>query len=123
VFSNIVGGIQGYTGYSRSLNSIIVAFRGSSNIQNWILNIGTTRSSYSLCTGCSVHSGFYSGYNLVASQLKTNVNNLKAKYGSARLMVTGHSLGGALAILGSADLHQLYPVDSVITFGQPRIGN
>jgi len=46
VFSNSVGGIQGFTGYSQNLNAVVVAFRGSDNIQNWILNIGTTRSSY-----------------------------------------------------------------------------
>jgi hypothetical protein len=73
VFSNAVGGIQGFTGYSHSLNAIVVVFRGSSNIQNWILNIGTTRSSYSLCSGCSVHTGFNGGYNLVASAVKSAV--------------------------------------------------
>jgi hypothetical protein len=124
VFSNAVGGIQGFTGFSKGFNAIIVVFRGSNNIQNWILNIGTTRSSYSLCSNCAVHSGFLSGYNLVASSVRNAVQTLKAKYRTARLIVTGHSLGGALAILCTADLKNLFgTVDLTYTFGQPRVGN
>lgn len=124
VFSNAVGGIQGFTGFSKGFNAIIVVFRGSSNIQNWILNIGTTRSTYPLCSNCAVHSGFLGGYNLVASAVRNAVQNLKAKYRTARLIVTGHSLGGALAILCTADLKNIFgTVDLTYTFGQPRVGN
>lgn len=124
VFANSVGGIQGYTGYSHGLNAIVVVFRGSSNIQNWILNIGTTRTSYSLCSGCAVHSGFLAGYNLVSSAVKTAVQNLKAKYRGARLMISGHSLGGSLAILCTAELKSVFGnVDLTFTYGQPRVGN
>lgn len=124
VFSNAIGGIQGFTAFSHSLNAVLVVFRGSSNIQNWILNIGTTRSSYSLCSGCSVHTGFSGGYNLVASAVKTAVQNLKAKYRGSKLFITGHSLGGALAILCTADFKSVFgTVDLTYTFGQPRVGN
>ena len=64
------------------------------------------------------------GYNLVASAVRNAVQNLKAKYRTARLIVTGHSLGGALAILCTADLKNLFGnVDLTYTFGQPRVGN
>jgi len=39
-------------------------------------------------------------------------------------MITGHSLGGSLAILASTDLAKLHgKIDQVYTFGQPRVGN
>lgn len=38
-------------------------------------------------------------------------------------MVTGHSLGGSLAILAAADLAKSHKIDQVYTFGQPRVGN
>ena len=49
VFTNSASGIQGYTGYDGNLNAIVVVFRGSSNINNWILNLDTVRISYPLC--------------------------------------------------------------------------
>lgn len=61
---------------------------------------------------------------MVASAVKTAVQNLKAKYRTAKLYVTGHSLGGALAILCTADLKNVFGnVDLTYTYGQPRVGN
>lgn len=56
--------------------------------------------------------------------MKNGVQNLKAKYRGSKLYVTGHSLGGALAIFATADLHNVFgTVDLTYTFGQPRVGN
>lgn len=38
-FNNPGGDLQGFAGYSSTLKGIIVAFRGSSNIKNWITNL------------------------------------------------------------------------------------
>ena len=52
------------------------------------------------------------------------VNDLRAKYPSATIMMTGHSLGGALAIMGAVYLHSVYGiVEMLYTMGQPRVGN
>ena len=38
--------------------------------------------------------------------------------------MTGHSLGGALAVIAAAELQSRYnSVYSLYTFGQPRVGN
>lgn len=61
---------------------------------------------------------------MVASAIKNTVQTLKAKYRGAKLIVTGHSLGGALAILCTADLKtSIGTVDYTYTYGQPRVGN
>jgi predicted lipase len=40
------------------------------------------------------------------------------------MIVNGHSLGGALAILAAVDIKLHFGrVNSVYTFGQPRVGN
>ena len=39
-------------------------------------------------------------------------------------MITGHSLGGALAVMAAAHLHNKYKmVEYLYTQGQPRVGN
>jgi predicted lipase len=124
VFSNSAGGVQGFVGFSTNLKSIIVSFRGSSNIKNWISNLNAARTTYAVCSGCQVHSGFNSAYNLVKNDLHSLVEQYTAMFRGSRIMVTGHSLGGALAILAASDFITLYgKVDEVYTFGQPRVGN
>lgn len=115
---------QGYVGYDSSKSAIVVSFRGSESIQNWISNLDAILTDYPPCSGCRVHKGFYraeqSSVNAVISEVKT----LKQKYPSYSVVVTGHSLGAALATLVSVDLKAagLGPV-RVFTFGSPRVGN
>jgi len=101
-----------------------VAFRGSVDISNWILNLKTVRTDYPLCSGCSVHIGFNQGFNSVKSQVEANLNSLLALYRSAKIVVTGHSLGGALGVMAAAHIQNVYKnVDQLYTMGQPRVGN
>ena len=118
------GSVFAVLGYSSEYNRIVVAFRGSVDIANWILNLEAVRISYPLCSGCSVHNGFNEGYNSVKSSVEATIDNLRRKYTSAKIMVTGHSLGGALAVMAAAHLQDRYNlVEMLYTLGQPRVGN
>lgn len=49
--------------------------------------------------------------------------SLKAKHSSAKILVSGHSLGGAIAYLAAVDITKLgHKVDYFYTYGAPRIG-
>lgn len=41
----------------------------------------------------------------------------------AKLLITGHSLGGAAAVIAAVALHAIVPDPVVYTFGAPRVGN
>eukprot|EP00898_Chlorokybus_atmophyticus_P002450 jgi/Chlat1/3205/Chrsp22S03485 len=75
-----------------------------------------------------VHTGFYSCWRSVACQVVSLVEKARSG-GSAgkRLLICGHSLGGALAMLCAYDMTTvlgLAPADvTVYTFGSPRLGN
>ena len=43
---------DGYVGYSSDLNTIIVSFRGSNNIPNWIENLNFEKVPYLFCLRC-----------------------------------------------------------------------
>ena len=124
VFTQSVGDLQGFTGYSTTINAIIVSFRGSSNIQNWIVHLSANMVSYPKCSSCKVHAGFYASWNLIKSTIMSQLQSLTALYRNAPIYLTGHSLGGALASLAGPDVKQTYKnVKGMITFGEPRVGN
>ena len=77
-----------------------------------------------------VHRGFYQawtdqGFN---QRIVKRVGELMASMQgpeAPRLLLTGHSLGGALATLCAHDLRTTYKQQelTVYTFGEPRVGN
>lgn len=123
-FSNSVGDLQGFTGFSSSLNGIVVAFRGSSNIQNWIINLSTNMVAYSKCSGCKVHNGFNTAWGLAKTTVLAQLQTLRAIHRNAPIYITGHSLGGAIATISATDLKEIFGnIHTVLTFGEPRVGN
>ena len=115
--------LQWFSGYRDGMG-IILAFRGSKSIQNWIVNLSANLTSYPKCSGCQVHLGFYTAWQLAYNQVLNRINSLRSLYRDAPIYVTGHSLGGAMASLAVVDMHHLYgSVHRMITFGEPRVGN
>lgn len=77
-----------------------------------------------MCDGCSVHLGFNQGYNSVKPQVLAWVDSIRAIYSDAKIILTGHSLGGALSVMAASHLHSIYgTVTHLYTMGQPRVGN
>lgn len=116
---------DGYVGYAESTNTIVVSFRGSSNIPNWIENLNFEKVPYIYCLRCEIHAGFLAAYAAVATQLTSKVKEILAAHPTAALLATGHSLGGALAMIAALELKRLYNPSSVEihSYGAPRIGN
>lgn len=115
---------HGYIGIQPSIQAIVITFRGSEDIQNWITNLDALLTSYPLCSGCNVHKGFYDAEQQVLPLILPTIKSLKASYPSYQILVTGHSLGAALATLLAADLINvgLSPV-KLFNYGSPRVGN
>lgn len=83
----------------------MLSFRGSRTLSNWLANLNAALSPSSLCSGCEVHSGFWQNYQTVASTLQDKIDSARQTYPGYALITTGHSLGGALALLSGTDLH------------------
>ncbi|CAA0814274.1 alpha/beta-Hydrolases superfamily protein [Striga hermonthica] len=123
--------LQGFVGVATDLNAIVIAFRGTQehSIQNWVEDLYWKQLDidYPGVDGAMVHHGFYTAYH--NTSLRPGVINAiqKAKelYGDIKIMVTGHSMGGAMAAFCALDLRLSLREQNVqvMTFGQPRIGN
>ena len=120
----------GFLAYNPETQTIVLSFRGSNrnSFQNWVLqNINMFRTSYlnPQCAGCFVHRGFYQAYNnLPVSDMMFDIKALKSKYPNAKVVITGHSLGAAMANFAYLDAcDTISQVDLIITYGAPRVGN
>jgi triacylglycerol lipase len=119
--------------------AIVVAFRGSEapstldGLKDWLL---TNANNYLILpegksgadfaaagVGTRFHRGFLDALEMIWEPLLTATDQaLKTK--ERPLWVTGHSLGGALALLAAWRFQRNFlSVHEIITFGAPMIGN
>ena len=117
-------GIQGYIANGNSFT--VLAFRGSDHgeIDDWIGN-----ADFDLVYDPNVRGGqVHSGFQRAAASIWTEVDALVAehRHPDQKLLLTGHSLGGALAVLTAARFaseQRSDEIDGIFTFGQPRVGD
>lgn len=95
----------------------IICFRGTNSITDMGFDVWFTKTAAYGGKG-KVHNGFEKALQSVWPQLIGKLDK------NTRVFVTGHSLGGALAILTA---HRLtldnYALAAVYTYGAPRVGN
>lgn len=95
---------------------VLVAFRGTQGLNDWLSNLDLfpTRRAYG-----RVHAGFFEQFDEVRKDAEDTIRGV----GRARLCITGHSLGGAIATIAAAEWADLFPVEAIYTYGQPAVGN
>jgi hypothetical protein len=99
---------------------VVVAFRGSEieDYKDVTTDIGIVQDAW-VGKG-KVHTGFSKALpEAEIEKLHDKLASLKSTDPCPRLLITGHSLGAALAVLASAVHHP----DYLYTFGCPRVGN
>ncbi|MFC5723975.1 lipase family protein [Streptomyces gamaensis] len=101
---------------------VLTAFRGTEprEIRDWLSDADATRVPGPDGTGF-VHHGFAKALDSVYGTVRDAIAEFRTAGQS--VLFTGHSLGGALAVLAGARLYLEEPnlrADGVYTFGQPR---
>ncbi|XP_021714315.1 uncharacterized protein LOC110682310 [Chenopodium quinoa] len=135
-------------------DKFIVAFRGTTDAYDWctdfdyswchIDGMGRTHRGFMIALGLREFSLLYEDYKcdfpnnqieqdpekpIAYYVIRDKLKEIMAENKRAKFIVTGHSLGGALAILFPAilayhgEVELLERMEAVYTFGQPRVGN
>lgn len=116
--------IFGLIGKNPAAKIAFVSFRGTQTPIDWEHNLEAVYEPYEFVAGAGdVHLGFRSVYKTLRDSALTAVQ--EASKDCDRLFVTGHSLGGALAVLSAPDLAVNAPaklIPTLVTFAGPRAG-
>jgi len=105
--------------------TVMVALRGTELLHEWLDNFDFIPAPYGPVPGRgTVHQGFQLVYYSIRNSLVGLVRQNAA--GRKNLLITGHSLGGALCALAAPDLmndaaQNLSP--TVYTWAEPRVGH
>lgn len=132
-----------YGRLTRDPEYVIIVFRGTNSIANLKTDVNQsladlTANANKIGYGCKVHEGFLEGYKgSLRAELRSKFSTfLKERVnddGVKKIVISGHSLGGALATLyaydfgvylksenhGFNNIPKLY----LVTFGSPRVGD
>lgn len=118
-----IHGTQCYIGIMPPL--LRITFRGTDSDTDWRLDMRFWKKRIPYDNASSkirVHSGFITAYksDVVRKKIHQYITD-----DICNIQITGHSLGGALAILCAVDLQYNFPHKDyeVVVFGCPRVGN
>ncbi|KAJ7879384.1 Alpha/Beta hydrolase protein [Mycena leptocephala] len=136
-----IGRTQGFIVRDHKREEIVVAFRGTFSLREAVIDARVLLvpfESPGIEELVHVHRGFLGAYNNVAADVVATVKKELRDYPAYRVVVTGHSLGGAVASLAAPSLKAALLPDVTLklyTFGpsffllmpfdigQPRVGN
>ena len=114
---------EGFVAIDPVESLIVVSLRGSDSVVNYIDDVLFLYTSCDFIPGGKVHTGFWNNWLASQSTIVSAVENATAAYPTYSLVVTGHSLGAAVATIAAAYLRENgYPCD-LYTYGSPRVGN
>jgi triacylglycerol lipase len=118
------GNIFGLTAVNTATKTIAVSFRGTQSLEDWLADLDFVAIPYSSVKNSgNVHMGFQLVYNAVRDSVAQLVR-LALAAGCQNIWITGHSLGGALALLCAPDLVSNVSkgiVPRLYTFAGPRV--
>ncbi|KAK0100363.1 hypothetical protein ONS95_008317 [Cadophora gregata] len=116
--------VSGYVGIDSANKAIVISYKGTKSLANLIADLLIPKESCSeLVKGCKLHQGFFYAWGDVKSTTMRAVRSAKATYPSYSIVLTGHSLGGAVATIAAAYLRKEGYACDVYSYGSPRVGN
>ena len=124
---NLVTDTQAAIFKDDNAKELILSFPGSASLQDFITDFSFVplyQATAAGCMNCRVHGGFYVAWRSIADEVTTALADLQSKNPRYITIITGHSLGGAIATLAYTDLKaSSVPIKTAYTMGAPRVGN
>jgi triacylglycerol lipase len=107
----------GFVARNKTSNDVFVTFRGTRSLDDWISNLGFPHTAH---PWGNVYKGFDEIYLQCSADVIAAVSGVSKP---ARVIATGHSLGGALSTLAAADVRINGIAVGLYNFASPRTGD
>jgi hypothetical protein len=109
-------------GFLETKTTVFIVFKGTSRFNEVITDIKFFKTDDEFGIPGRIHRGFY---DTLKDDIPVLVHKIKTILDGRKLILTGHSLGGALACILHAYIQKKEPeLDSeLITLGAPRVGD
>ncbi|KAG8418262.1 hypothetical protein J3458_005687 [Metarhizium acridum] len=117
--------VGGYVAKNPSKQHIAVVLKGTDSAGDIATDAAIGQIDSDLCEGCKVHKGFGSAFDQLKGQLEQTIKTEKAVPGQEnwRLVVTGHSLGAAVATIAGSSLRKQGMSLDMYLYSSPLVGN
>lgn len=130
----------GFIAIDHHHQAIHMAFRGSSTRWDWLHDFSIAPTEYTpfsfkkyvkqvelgnipRCDDCKLHSGFNKFLSSLQESFLTTLENTYNSYPDYNLVISGHSLGAAVAVLCGLEVKIRGYNPTVVTYAQPKIFN
>ena len=120
--NSIKSDVTGFVATDSTNNLIVISFRGSRSVRNWITNVAFPVLPTTICPTCNASTGFWNSWLEAQKPVLAALATARKQYPSYRIVATGHSLGGALASLAAGYLRSTGTTVDLYTYGAPKIG-
>ena len=123
IYSSLLTDVTGYIAVDTTRSLTVLAFRGSKSVRNFLADADFPQVPTDICAGCTADQGFWDSWLEARSGILATLMATHARYPSSSVVVTGHSLGAAIAEIATAEIKKLgTPVD-LYNFGSPRVSS
>lgn len=120
--NSIKSDITGFVATDTTNKLIVLSFRGSRSVRNWLTNVQFPVIPTTICATCASSIGFWSSWLEAQTNVLSAIKTAQAQYPTFKVVATGHSLGGALASLAAGVLRAQGTTVDLYTYGAPKVG-
>jgi len=125
--TNALQDLAAFVAWDSMSNAMVVSFRGTimSSVRNFVRDISFIKTfPLSQYPSAGVHRGFWNAWVELEEKVVAALGNLALHHQTTAVIVTGHSMGGAMAGDAAISLKLKHGYDTtVVNFEAPRCGN